>query len=262
MSFGYVVLSTGTEIQFVTSLVDYITGLDPRITCTTDIAAEYNDSDPTHIPVITFLIDNTIAFTLTRCYRDGTDNPHPGPLNIASNGFIINCDIFSTKAYCVRSDAVPYKNNSERAFAVSSIVTDEFILLSINGREYYYATYSTANMNIVYLKNESTYYTSIITGLSFSKSTIFNISNRTFTENSTGKIATFVSRFSYACLPGYIDYIKNSVYVNSAISPAEKQFNISTIYDCTTVVPGETTSLSDGRYIAVGPHQLVKIPDT
>ena len=100
----------------------------------------------------------------------------------------------------------------------------------------------------------------------FTKECIFNISiawttSQTstvlvFRDISSTKSGSFTSRFAYKSLPGQIDYIKSCVYLNEN----QRQFDITAIYDCTELqAVGDTVSLKDGSYLAVGLHQLVKI---
>ncbi len=79
--FAETVFSSTDEISFITNVATYITNLDSRITCPTDISAEFDESDLTHIPVIEFLIDGQLSFTLMRGYN----------LNTATYGYYSKC---------------------------------------------------------------------------------------------------------------------------------------------------------------------------
>lgn len=255
--FGYIVESDGTEKEFAASLINYITALSDKITCSTNLDTEYNSSDLTHVPVITFSIDGALTITLTRAYRDGNDNPHEAALSNNSNGFIAACGNISSKVYCISQDSVAYTASIERKFAISSIIDNDLIFLSINGRAYYYATFNNTNLNVIYIKESSTVYTSVYTGVTFAKANIFDFSTRTFKDNTSEVTGTFLSRFAYGCPPGQIDYIKSSVYQNNN----SKVFELTSLCDCTTVTTGDTVSLKDGAYLAIGEHQLLKIID-
>ena len=65
----------------------------------------------------------------------------------------------------------------------------------------------------------------------------------------------FIPIIAYAALAGYIDYVTESGYV----SAGTKVFSTPYIYDCSTVDFGSTITLSDGNYMAVGTHSLVKL---
>ena len=254
-TFGYEVISNSVEKDFASDLVNYITGLDDRITCSNNAETEYDSSDLTHVPTFNFLIDNEVAFTLIRAGRNNTGGGVQAPLSSSSTGFLANFGNLSVYMGCIKTDAIPYTKSDARKFAVSSIINNNFIFLSINGIEYYFGNYNTNNTNIIYAKTSTKKYLSTYTGVTFAKNNIFDISTRTFSPIGENVDGTFTSRFSYACPPGTIDYIKSSVYMNGG----QKQFEIASIYDSTTVTIGDTVSLKDGPYLAVGTNQLVKV---
>lgn len=254
-TFGYEVISNSVEKDFASDLVNYITGLDDRITCSNNAETEYDSSDLTHVPTFNFLIDNEVAFTLTRSLRNNSGGGVQAPLSSNSTGFLADFGDLNVYMACFNMDGLPYTQSGVRKFAISSVLNSNFILLSINGLEYYYGNYNTNNTNIIYAKTSTKKYLSTYTGVTFAKNNIFNISTRTFSSIDENINGTFISRFSYACPPGYIDYIKSSVYMNNS----QKQFEITSIYDCTTVAIGDTVSLKDGPYLAVGTNQLVKV---
>ena len=254
-TFGYEVISNSVENDFMSYLVNYITGLDERITCSNNVETEYDSSDLTHIPTFNFLIDNEIAFSLTRAVRKNSVSGVQAPLSSDSTGFLASVGNLSVYMACYYLDPISYTTSANRKFAVSSIINNNFILLSINGIEYRWGHYNTDNTNIVYAKTSTKKYASTYTDVTFAKNNIFDVSARTFSPIGENIDGTFTSRFSYACPPGTIDYIKSSVYLNGG----QKQFEITPIYDCATVAVGDTVSLKDGPYFAVGTNQLVKV---
>lgn len=248
VNFGEEVFSTGDEKSFMTNVIAYLTNLDSRITCSSDVNTEYDESDLAHCPEFNFKIDNQIAFTLTRVNQ----------LRNANSQFYFDCK--GVRATLMYGNGYYNTVPARRHYAVSYIINDDFILLSING--YFSNGYpSNSNLNIIYTKQSDMPYYSVVADLTpFGVNTVFNISSRTFYADTLGGSAygKFVSRFSYSSMPGYIDYVKSAVYVNNGL----KQFAFNCIYDCTTVTVGDSVSLDDGRYYAVGPHQLVKVSDS
>lgn len=238
---------TGTEKEFVQKIIDYLEGLNTKIVCTSDIDDEFDETDLTHVPVFTFKIDNNLTFTLTRYYNNAV-----APLSSDAHDYFFNCGSVSAKLQFFNNwqpasrTAVTY-----RSIHATHSVNDDFILLTLrSGYDH------GENANIVYTTSNSKYYTAIrdFQG-TYSKANVFDITNRTFLESGTGNTGAILSRFSYIAEPGKIDYIKSAVCTNNG----EKVFEFTSVFDCTTLTIGDTVSLKDGSYMAVGPHQLVKM---
>jgi hypothetical protein len=246
VKFAEEVYSTGNEKSFITSVVTYLTNLDSRITCISDIDAEFDETDLSHIPIIKFYIDDKIYLTLTR-------------VNALSNQtyqYYVDCK--GVRATVSWGTSYQRWVATRRHYAISSIINDNFILLSING--YYSNGYpSNDNFNIVYTKQSSGSYYSTATNITFGLTNIFDISSRTFYLNvfGGGAYGTFTSRFPYKANAGYIDYTNGGIYVSNT----QKQFTLNCIRDCTEVTVGTSVALRDGTYYAIGPHQLVKVLD-
>ena len=243
------VIVTGTEKDFMAAVINYITGIDSKITCSSNVETEYDSSDLTHVPTFNFSIDGELAFTITRKYA----------LNSNARSYIVTCkgDSFTANRGGPSSS---YTANTKRTLTFSYINNDNFVLLTMHDM---FEGYNITNsyFSIIYTKNSAkSYYStlSIDSGRSYSKDVIFDISSRTFTEIGDSQIVSgeFISRFSYKTQPGKIDYIKDSIYAFNG----SKVFDLTSIYDCTELQSvGEVVSLEDGAYLAVGPHQLVKV---
>lgn len=235
----------GTEKEFMSAVINYITGLDSKITCSSDPDVEYDSSDLTHVPTFNFSIDGKVSFTLER----------PAALNIAAYTYNVTCGSYSSSPAFKHGGVVAYNAVDYRGFPISHIVNDNFVFISIGGFAWN-SGYSNLNINIIYAKSGNKNYLSVFTGVDpLRKDILFNIGQRSFSEMNSDVSATFLSRFAYKAMPGKIDYIKSSVYANNG----SKKFDIASIYDSSTVTVGDTISLKDGPYIAVGSHQLVKV---
>jgi len=241
----------GTEKDFMAAVINYLTGsqspLYQKIVCSSDIDTEYSDSDLTHIPSFDFSINGKIDFSITRKYALSSS---AWEFNITSGS------VSNTLSWGGSPSA--WDSTATRKIFISYIVDDNFVLLSINGT-YQNGAISNANINFVYCKNSTKSYQSVINnvqgGGSVTIATIFNISSRVFYEVDGTDSGTFMSRFSYQAPAGEIDYIKSSIYGNGT----NKEFEVTSVYDCTTVNVGDTVSLKDGAYLAVGTHQIVKV---
>lgn len=258
--FGKEVISLKKEKDFYKEVKNYITGLNSLITCANDPDEEFDTSEvgSSHIPILEFKVDGTDLFKL---YRDST-------LSVTSNtSFYVSMNNVptgipeSTKWMSFKessiSEGVPYTSDFKRGVLISHIVNDNFIYLMFTPL-WNYSDNRKNNFRVLYCKSgDDIYVTSSNTLLSaWDKSNAFNISGLTLYDLATPTSnGTFLSRFSYAAPAGSIDYIKSSIYQSGNI----RSFENMAIYDCTTVTTGDTVSLKDGAYVAVGPHQLVKV---
>lgn len=249
-----VIVYNNTEPELMKAVISYITGLDSRITCSEDPDYEYNKAErgDSYIPAFKFYIGSKLIFTMS---RDVT-------LNNAAQGFGIYVKTSSqtivSKWVADLTSAKYYNVKSDRSFCIAHIISDNFILLDIH--QPYESYGQRPGITIVYTISDTSDYVAYKTtdqNSDYNRSNIFNISSRLFYNFSEASSGTFVSRFPYKSVPGKIDYVKSCVYATAG----QKQFNIRAIYDCTEVTVGDTLSLDDGRYIAVGPHQLVKVLD-
>lgn len=251
MSSAYLndVYSNGSEIAFAKQIITHLTSLDSRITCSSDPDDEYDQSEhgDTYVPTLNFKINNELAFTIKRS----------GALNNTAYQFQYICDSTS-QVLNFQGNAYRHWVEAFRHIAISHIVTDNFIYIEING---YFSNggVTPARFAVAYVSQSNKMYFSAAAGTSdpVSKATVFNISEFMFRElvDGNGAQGTFVSRFPYNAAAGEIDYVKSAVYCFQDV----KQFDLKSVYDCTTVTPGSSVSLKDGSYIAVGPHQLVKV---
>lgn len=239
---------TGTEKEFVTALISAITGLSSSITCSGS-PDQYDSSDTSIKPTFIFSVNDKQVLKLER-QATLANNTYGfvGYVNTVNGAWALYDDL------CFVSNAAA-SYSTTRKLNLSWIVVNNFVLLTVhNGLE----RYGWHTVRFVYAKDGDKHYTSgSKENNNESKTTVYNISALDLIEIGSNPIShgTFTSRFSFTSKPGTIDYVKSSVYVVSS----QKQFDISSICDCTTVSVGDTVSLKDGAYLAVGTHQLVKV---
>lgn len=149
----------------------------------------------------------------------------------------------------------------------SSWVGDGLSPETAGTRKYIFSEYLSDDVKILWLtsKDGSTYKDSLVTIVMLKDTSGnwhyggtnngFNPETSDIYDSTGSTVATKSSLFTYAALAGYIDYIVESGYVSSGT----KVFSTPYIYDCSTVDFGSTITLSDGNYMAVGAHSLVKL---
>ncbi len=263
----------GTEKDMYISIINYLTSLDSRITCDTDVDTEWSAAinDPGNIPTFVFSINNTPIFSLGRDRNIATYYRQPSKVLV----FKLLLDGVPTDQISIRNKKDSPETETQwevtytRGLTISHIINDNFILLSFAASSN--ATTSQTTDTTWRDTDNATFALSLSNGqtyigatkaaseapyIPYSKAYCFNISDYTMynvtTPSSVGK---FVSRFSYSAPVGTIDYIKSTVYQSNG----SKIFENKAVYDSTTVNVGDAVSLKDGSYVAVGTHQLVKV---
>lgn len=250
-SYDYIFSVNGTEKQFISGLIDYLTGLSNKITCSSNVETEFSESDLTHVPEFNFLIDGSLAFSLRRGSTSGD-----APLSSSTSKYKATCGTTTVDLDFHIGSGQERSTVTQRYYFISSIIGPNFVYISINTTQTGGDNQPlNSNLSIAYCADSTKHYALDTNINRRAKTDMFNMSTRTFREVSGNAYGTFLSRFSYACPPGQIDYIKSSIYQYNN----NKSFESTSIYDCTTVTLGDTVSLKDGAYLAVGTHQLVKV---
>lgn len=246
MRFAEVVESTGNEVDFMKNVIAYITGINNVITCLDDPDDEYDEGTvgTDHIPTFRFSFNGNHILTISRGDKLSAAS---SSINIR---FINNGNIIVTNSVYYMYRGIAWSSNGLRQFKMSYIDSPGICILNITG-------YNTVQFfTVLFAESRSNSYGSYnINASAYTVANIFNISECTLYDNSASIQGEFISRFAYKAQPGKVYYIKSSIYVNDNV----KQFDLTPIYDCTEVSPGSTVSLEDGAYLAVGPHQLVKV---
>lgn len=260
--YGRAVKAGGEEWHSFAAIKTYLTGLDSRITCANDPEDEFDATEhgSSYKSTLSFSINGTHAFTI---YRDKALSETSKTLNVKLDT-ISGASLPPNNEKGIRNAETEYNDEKlpsydrVRGFTISHIINNNFILLSFASLV---AVTSGTHRDWITIcfsfSNNKTYIGTYNETSEISKAKCFNISGYSLydTDQSTGAVGSFLSRFSYAAPAGEIDYIKSSIYQNNS----EKVFENRAVYDCTTVNIGDTVSLKDGSYVAVGTNQLVKV---
>lgn len=262
-AFGSEILSFDKEKDFYAAIKTYVTGLSTAITCANDPDTEFDrsESGDDHVPTLAFKINNVDVFKLFR------------PDQLYSGGEVaVEKIVFSMNV----ANGIPtswqdmyfkegnlgakwsYNYSGKRGVMISHIVNDNFIFLQFTSLTTELQSRRTNAAGVLYsLTDDTVYVASSNTDLTtWDAANTFNLSGYTLYKiDNAGTSGTFLSRFSYAAPAGQIDYIKSAIYQSNN----QKTIENRAIYDCTTVTTGSTVSLKDGAYLAIGPHQLVKV---
>lgn len=262
-AYGTIIQTESHEKLFYKAIKNYILSMNSKITCAEDPEEEFDVSikGGDHVPTLNFSLNGVHLFKMYR------------PAALESNGseIAVNTVNFELDAVAevphqilainfrpsVTGQTRVQSNTDPRGIWISYIANDNFLYIRFGCYNRILREEEPINGGYVCCSSNNTLYLAL-TGYGGvgSKQSVFNLSGLTFYDGATaGKIGTFLSRFTYAAPPGSIDYIKSSIYMNNN----EKAFENRAIYDSTTVTIGDTVSLKDGAYVAVGTHQLVKV---
>lgn len=256
----------GHEKEFYRLIKTYITGLDSRITCDNDPDDEfdYSTSGDSHIATLDFDINGEHAFSLYRDAALRSGGSEVATCNIACAMNMDNSIPSSVGTIHFRADGytgitiVQSNTSVNRGLRISHVINDDFIFFTFAPPDYTWQSIGTVETTRIIhsFATNKTYVTSDRGISSYTQPNVFNLSGLTFYDvDGVDAPGTFLSRFSYAAPAGSIDYIKSSIYQSGNV----RSFENTAIYDCTTVTTGDTVSLKDGAYVAIGPHQLVKV---
>lgn len=249
MRFAELVESNGNEVDFMKDVIAYITGIDSGITCEDDPDDEYDVGTvgTDHFPTFRFSINGEHIFTIKRSEQLSYTSSQMYVL------FVNNGEEIYSNTITYMHRGTEWSGNGNRKFSMSYLISSGFYILNITSYQIlqsFTILFSESGNN-----NYSSYKFESVDQSTYNVATIFNISECVLYDVSAPIIGTFLSRFAYKAQPGKVDYIKSSIYINNGL----KQFELTKVYDCTEVSPGSTVSLEDGAYLAVGPHQLVKV---
>lgn len=256
--YGAIIEINAVEKEFWKALKSYILSLDSRITCAEDPDDEfdYSTKGNSHIATMNFKINNTQIFKIfrTAALRNDSDQELPAKIAVETNANVGIPELSTVFKVAPGIYDQTQSTVTTRKIMISHIINDNFIhlafnVIGLNGNSYGNINYSKSG-NDIFIGNKNG------NGDTYSRNIAFNLTGYTLYDLTTPAYAgTFLSRFSYTAPQGNIDYIKSSIYQ----SDGEKVFENKAIYDCTTVTAGDTVSLKDGAYIAVGTNQLVKV---
>lgn len=257
IGYGQEINYYGTEKEFWAKAIEEITALSPEITCIGSV--DQYDGEPTTIPEFVFAFHGKEMLKLKRRVAINTATGR-----FDTTVFVNDYNVFLNQEMIIGSDWSPTVIGA-RSLKISWLITQNFIIFCVCAGV---GSWGLRNLGLVSIKNEDAIYGD---GWWKNEDTLptrerlFNIYQKpdghsvyNFRDFNSAIIGTFTSRFQYKADAGLIDYARGAVYTNNG----SRVFDISCIYDCSTVAIGDSVSLSSGSYLAVGPHQLVKVLDS
>ena len=243
---GYVnktVSINGTEKDFIKAFANELTSADSRITCETDIDAEFANEDSSHIITIIFDVSNCYKIKLIRAVAI---NRATYQYNIQT--VINNVDKSSANLYFLGTTK-PATDIATRTFNFMLISNDSPVVML-------FGDYNQSLPN-VYKYNLMSYHEQDFNVIAYSNSINIIASKSEFIrtdENHKGEIYKITNRLLYS-RDEDVEIIESKPLVqnNNAV------YDMKNVYDCSNVLAGNILSFEDNRYFSIDTNTLIKI---
>ena len=232
----------GTEKDFIKAFANELTSADSRITCETDIDAEFANEDSSHIITIIFDVNNCYKIKLIRAVAI---NRATYQYNIQT--VINNVDKSSANLYFLGTTK-PVTDITTRTFNFMLISNDNTVVMLFsdhnqslpNVYKYNLMSYHEQNFNIVAYSN--------------SINTIASKSEFIRTdENHKGEIYKTTNRLLYS-RDENVEIIESKLLLQNSSAV----YDMKNVYDCSNVTAGSILIIDSNKYFAVDSNTLIK----
>ena len=235
----------GTEKDFIKAFANELTSADGRITCETDIDAEFANEDSSHIITIIFDVNNCYKIKLIRAVAI---NRATSQYNIQT---VIN-NVDKSSAGLLFLGATKFVTDiATRTFNFMLISNDNTVVMLFgdynqslpNAYKYNLMSYHEQNFNIVAYSN--------------SINTIASKSEFIRTdENHKGEIYKTTNRLLYS-RDENVEIIESKPLLQNSSAV----YDIKNVYDCSNVTSGSILIIDSNKYFAVDSNTLIKIKE-
>ena len=232
----------GTEKDFIKAFANELTLADNRITCETDIDAEFANEDSSHIITIIFDVSNCYKIKLIRAVAI---NKLTYQYNIQT---VIN-NVDKSSAGLFFSSAMKFVTDiATRTFNFMLISNDNTVVMLFsdhnqslpNAYKYNLMSYHEQNFNIVAYSN--------------SINTIASKSEFIRTdEKHKGEIYKTTNRLLYS-RDENVEIIESKPLVQNSSAV----YDMKNVYDCSNVTAGSILIIDSNKYFAVDSNTLIK----
>ena len=233
----------GTEKDFIKAFANELTLADSRITCETDIDAEFANEDSSHIITIIFDVNNCYKIKLIRAVAI---NRATSQYNIQT--VINNVDKSSTGLLFLGLTKF-----------VADIVTRTFNFMLISNDNTVVMLFSDYNQSLpnAYKYNLMSYHEQDFNVTAYSTNTIASKSEFIRTdENHKGEIYKTTNRLLYS-RDENVEIIESKPLVQNNIVVHD----MKSVYDCSNVLAGNILIIDSNKYFAIDSNTLIKIKE-
>ena len=232
----------GTEKDFIKAFANELTSADSRITCETDIDAEFANEDSSHIITIIFDVSNCYKIKLIRAVAI---NRATYQYNIQT--VINNVDKSSANLYFLGTTK-PATDIATRTFNFMLISNDSTVVML-------FGDYNQSLPN-VYKYNLMSYHEQDFNVIAYSNSINTIASKSEFIrtdENHKGEIYKITNRLLYS-RDENVEIIESKPLVQNSSAV----YDMKNVYDCSNVTAGSILIIDSNKYFAVDSNTLIK----
>ena len=235
----------GTEKDFIKAFANELTLADSRITCETDIDAEFANEDSSHIITIIFDVNNCYKIKLIRAVAINKSTYQYNIQTVINNVDKSSAGLFFSSAMKFVTDI------ATRTFNFMLISNDNTVVMLFsdhnqslpNAYKYNLMSYHEQNFNIVAYSN--------------SINTIASKSEFIRTdENHKGEIYKTTNRLLYS-RDENVEIIESKPLVQNNIAVHD----MKNVYDCSNVLAGNILIIDNNRFFAIDSNTLIKIKE-
>ena len=231
----------GTEKDFIKAFANELTSADNRITCETDIDAEFANEDSSHIITIIFDVNNCYKIKLIRAVAI---NRATYQYNIQT--VVNNVDKSSASLYFL-STMKTVTDIATRTFNFMLISNDNAIAILFGG-------YNRTLPN-TYDYNVMSYHEQDFNVIAYNLNSIASKAEYIRTdENHQGETYKITNRLLYS-RDEDVEIIESKPLVQNNIAVHD----MKSVYDCSNVLAGNILSFEDNRYFSIDTNTLIKI---
>ena len=232
----------GTEKDFIKAFANELTLADNRITCETDIDAEFANEDSSHIVTIIFDVNNCYKIKLIRAVAINKSTYQYNIQTVINNVDKSSVGLFFSSAMKFVTDI------ATRTFNFMLISNDNTVVMLFsdhnqslpNAYKYNLTSYHEQNFNIVAYSN--------------SINTIASKSEFIRTdENHKGEIYKTTNRLLYS-RDENVEIIESKPLVQNNIVVHD----MKSVYDCSNVLAGNILIIDSNKYFAIDSNTLIK----
>ena len=232
----------GTEKDFIKAFANELTSADSRITCETDIDAEFANEDSSHIITIIFDVSNCYKIKLIRAVAINRATSQYNIQTVINNVDKSSAGLFFLGATKFVTDI------ATRTFNFMLISNDNTVVMLFsdhnqslpNAYKYNLMSYHEQNFNIVAYSN--------------SINTIASKSEFIRTdEKHKGEIYKTTNRLLYS-RDENVEIIESKPLVQNNIVVHD----MKSVYDCSNVLAGNILIIDSNKYFAIDSNTLIK----
>ena len=232
----------GTEKDFIKAFANELTSADNKITCETDIDAEFANEDSSHIITIIFDVNNCYKIKLIRAVAINKSTYQYNIQTVINNVDKSSAGLFFSSAMKFVTDI------ATRTFNFMLISNDNTVVMLFSG---YNGVLPATNNSSLMSYHEQNFN---IVAYSNSINTIASKAEFIRTdENHKGEIYKTTNRLLYS-RDENVEIIESKPLLQNSSAV----YDMKNVYDCSNVTAGSILIIDSNKYFAVDSNTLIK----